>query len=66
MDRLNEIATNFYKVSKDYKEYFCKLRSKKIKRKNNIEKYLIEFYNSHQLYNFVKEDKKSSINEIKK
>lgn len=67
MERLNEIATLFYDVAKDYKDYFCKLKDpKKIEReKRRIEKYLVGFYNSQQLYNFVKEDKETSINEIK-
>ena len=65
MNKLNKVATDFYKVAKDYKECFCKLKTN-LKEKNNIEKYLIGFYNSHQLYNFVKEDKGNSIKEIKK
>ena len=53
MNKLDKVATNFYEVAKDYKEYFGRLKTN-LKEKNNIEKYLIGFYNSHQLYNFVK------------
>lgn len=65
MNKLDKVATEFYEVAKDYKKYFCKLKTN-LKEKNNIEKYIIGFYNSHQLYNFVKEDKDNSIKEIKK
>lgn len=65
MNKLDKVATDFYEVAKDYKEYFYKSKTN-LKEKNNIEKYLIGFYNSHQLYNFVKKDKDNSIKEIKK
>lgn len=68
MERLTQIATDFYGIAKDYKDYFCELKDPKTieREKRRIEKYLIGFYNSQQLYNFVKNNKKSSINEIKK
>lgn len=65
MNKLDKVATEFYEVAKDCKKYFCKFKTN-LKEKNNIEKYIIGFYNSHQLYNFVKEDKGNSIKEIKK
>ena len=72
MERLNEIANSFYDIAKDYKDFFCRIKNtkkldkKELTEKRRIEKYLIGFYNSQQLYNFVKEDKESSITEIKK
>jgi len=72
MERLTEIATSYYEIAKDYKDYFCKLKNtdklekKELTQKAGIQKYLIGFYNSHQLYSFVKEDKKTSIKEIEK
>lgn len=27
MNKLNEIATEFYEVNEDYKKYFCKLKT---------------------------------------
>lgn len=78
MDRLTEIATSYYEMAKDYKDYFCKVKSikkdKSIKKeltdkeilKSKIQEYLIGFYNSNQLYYFVKEDKETSIELIKK
>ena len=37
MNKLDKVATDFYEVAKDYKEYFCKLKTnlkKKIILKN--------------------------------
>lgn len=72
MDRLTQIATSYYEIAKDYKDFFCKLKNtnklenKELTGKAGMQKYLIGFYNSHQLYNFVKENKEISVDEIKK